>query len=439
VPASTRVEDSSTFRLVEVAGTPHSTTHRVEILGRPLSALCAPDTTSFHDGPVRGAFVQNAMLDHLLKQVEGGPPPPRAPRLDLAAGAFVRDAAGNVTGGIRLPELTVPTARYDVGNAAGPGLEPSLTAIGNLACRLSGKATPMSDDELARRYPTFDGYAVAVRDATDALVRDGWLLAADAVVIKADHAISDVGRTAYWVARSDGTVDPQGSAPDLRSPRRPAGARPVVAIAATPSGKGYWLAAEDGEVLAFGDAVPLAAPARSAKTVVGIAPTPSGRGAWLATFDGDVIALGDAVHRGSMAGRHLNAPVVGITASPTGGGYWLAAQDGGVFAFGDAPFRGSLGATRLAGAIHGIAPTATGDGYWLVGADGGVFSFGAAIYHGRVWNPDGAVVGIARSTDPLRYRLVTSNGEVHSRRSPVERRSPAVGGPGAVGIATAQP
>ncbi len=52
--------------------------------------------------------------------------------------------------------------------------------------------------------------------------------------------------------------------------------------------------------------------------------------------------FGDAANYGSMAGKHLAAPIVGIVASPDGRSYWLVARDGGVFAFGSARYYNSL-------------------------------------------------------------------------------------------------
>jgi len=50
-------------------------------------------------------------------------------------------------------------------------------------------------------------------------------------------------------------------------------ARPIVGMAATPTGRGYWLVGSDGGVFAFGDAPFLGAPSGSALhgAVVGIA------------------------------------------------------------------------------------------------------------------------------------------------------------------------
>ena len=99
-----------------------------------------------------------------------------------------------------------------------------------------------------------------------------------------------------------------------------------------------------------------------------------GSGYWLAASDGGVFSFGDANYFGSMATKHLNAPVVGIARTPYYGpvpgqqpnpgaeGYWLVASDGGVFSFGDASYYGSMGGAHLnapvvAGSAIGIFPS----------------------------------------------------------------------------------
>ncbi|HEX2040954.1 MAG TPA: CapA family protein [Acidimicrobiales bacterium] len=137
-------------------------------------------------------------------------------------------------------------------------------------------------------------------------------------------------------------------------------------------------------VVPFGDAGSPGDPTalRLNRPVVGMAATPSGGGYWLVASDGGVFAFGDAAFHGSTGGLRLNRPIVGMAATPSGGGYWLVASDGGVFAFGDAAFHGSTGGLRLNRPIVGMAATPSGAGYWLVASDGGVFAFGDAEFFG---------------------------------------------------------
>ena len=93
------------------------------------------------------------------------------------------------------------------------------------------------------------------------------------------------------------------------------------------------------------------------KPIVGMAATPTGNGYWLVASDGGIFTYGDARFFGSAGSIRLNRPVVGMAASPDGNGYWLVASDGGIFNYGDAPFRGSAGSIRLNKPIVGMAPS----------------------------------------------------------------------------------
>ncbi len=92
---------------------------------------------------------------------------------------------------------------------------------------------------------------------------------------------------------------------------------PIVGIAATP-GFGYWLVASDGGVFSFGDARFRGGTGglRLTRPIVGMAATPSGRGYWLVASDGGVFSFGDARFHGSTGGNGLTAPIVGVAAAP---------------------------------------------------------------------------------------------------------------------------
>jgi uncharacterized protein YkwD len=188
---------------------------------------------------------------------------------------------------------------------------------------------------------------------------------------------------------------------------------PIVALAATPTGKGFWRATAHGDVMTTGDAHAYGSPAASnlpRDLIVGMTATPTGKGYWLVDRKGAVFSFGDAARRGSMAGHPLNHPIVGMAATPNGQGYWLVAGDGGVFAF-NAPFKGSTGGFRLNKPIVGMASTSTGQGYWLVASDGGIFAFNAPFRGStggiRLNHP---VVGMARVPGTTDYSLVASDG-----------------------------
>jgi hypothetical protein len=221
-----------------------------------------------------------------------------------------------------------------------------------------------------------------------------------------------------WLVATDGGVFAFGGAPFYGSMGGRPLNKPIVTMAATPSGKGYWLVASDGGVFAFGDAGFFGSTGGITlqKPIVTMAATPSGKGYWLVASDGGVFAFGDARFFGSTGGRKLVKPVVGMARSATGNGYWLVASDGGIFTFGDAAFYGSSGATKLKAPIVGMAATPGGRGYWLAASDGGIFSFGDAPFAGSVGGVRlaGPVVSMATTPRGLGYWLVGSDGGIFS-------------------------
>ncbi|MCA1844643.1 MAG: hypothetical protein LC792_15915, partial [Actinobacteria bacterium] len=122
---------------------------------------------------------------------------------------------------------------------------------------------------------------------------------------------------------------------------------------------GYWLVGSDGGIFNYAPACFAGSTGgtKIAKPIVGIAATPTGRGYWLVASDGGVFSFGDAAFFGSTGAMKLNKPILGMAATPSGKGYWLVASDGGVFSFGDGRFFGSTGAIKLNQPIVGLAAT----------------------------------------------------------------------------------
>jgi Matrixin len=196
--------------------------------------------------------------------------------------------------------------------------------------------------------------------------------------------------------------------------------RPIVGMAATPTGAGYWTAASDGGIFAFGDAKfhGSTGAIKLNQPIVGLARTPGGKGYWLVASDGGIFAFGDARFFGSTGNIRLNKPIVGMASTPSGNGYWMFASDGGVFAFGDAKFLGSLGAVALNKPILSASSSgsSTSPGYYMVASDGGVFTFGNAPFLGAAAaTPGKPIVGMAAlPAQPGGYWLVSSDGGVFS-------------------------
>lgn len=203
----------------------------------------------------------------------------------------------------------------------------------------------------------------------------------------------------------------------------------VTAMTTDPRGNGYWLATADGAVYAFGaarlypgdqglPAIGSMAGQPLPGKIVAIAASPDGRGYLLAGADGSVYAFGDAKFHGSMTGVPLNKPVVGMTIDPATGGYWLVASDGGIFTF-DTKFFGSTGGIHLKKPIVGMAADPLTGGYWLVASDGGIFAFNAHFYGStgrfRLTKP---IVAMASDRATGGYWMVGSDGGVFAFHAP---------------------
>lgn len=115
------------------------------------------------------------------------------------------------------------------------------------------------------------------------------------------------------------------------------------AVAPAATGSGDSLAGTDGVVGAFGGAGAYGFPAiygpltttgiygPHAAPIVAIAATPDGKGYWLTGAGGRVFSFGSAGFHGGASGHRLGAPVVGIAVDPVTGGYWLVTGSGRVY------------------------------------------------------------------------------------------------------------
>jgi Alpha/beta hydrolase domain len=174
-----RQDDSRNYRLWEAAGTAHVDNDALTLFGfqdhRQTPQDINPSCTSPANTAPENYLFDTAYAD-LRAWVRSGHQPPHAPRMQInAAGTDVaRDSFGNGIGGIRLPQLQVPTA--------------TLTGTGNRAadtnpvsgfCFLFGTTTPFSAATLAQLYPTHAAYVREFTAAADSLARQGFLLRAD--------------------------------------------------------------------------------------------------------------------------------------------------------------------------------------------------------------------------------------------------------------------
>jgi hypothetical protein len=194
-----RQPDGPRFRLWEVAGTAHADTYTLVVGNSDLGDSPAAADLVITSTPLPGLiecarpinsgpqhFVLDAAIRALARWVRHRTPPPRAPRIEVAPGpppAIVRDAHGNAVGGIRTPQLDVPIATL-----SGEG------QTGSILCILFGTTSPFDAATLAALYPDHEAYVSAFDRATRRALRAGFLVPADAKLMKEAAAASAIGR-----------------------------------------------------------------------------------------------------------------------------------------------------------------------------------------------------------------------------------------------------
>ncbi|MCX7520696.1 alpha/beta hydrolase domain-containing protein [Microbacterium sp. STN6] len=189
----TRADSDDTaalYRLYEIAATAHIEAHagvltnqqQFERRGgaRPAFDVSEPRSDARFDLYLRGAF------DAMSRWLTNGELPPRAVRFAHRVNGeeLVRDADGNVLGGVRPPWVTVPTAAYAPHSTASAESErpPAWMPFSrpDMLARLVGSMRPFPLAELRERYGSraayLDRFAAAVRDE----VSRGLLLEEDA-------------------------------------------------------------------------------------------------------------------------------------------------------------------------------------------------------------------------------------------------------------------
>jgi hypothetical protein len=183
-----RQPDGPRYRLWEVAGTAHFDEDGLHALtGIPKESMAQTPplgcTPRINSAPQR--YVVGTAIHDLARWAGGGRPPPRAPLIDVTPGetpTIVRDQFGNATGGIRLPQLEVPTATLSGEPGGGPGF-----------CSLFGTTIAFDAARLASLYPAQRDYVNAFSKATDRARRAGFLLPADAKEAKAEARRTPIG------------------------------------------------------------------------------------------------------------------------------------------------------------------------------------------------------------------------------------------------------
>jgi len=109
---------------------------------------------------------EKKLYEDLDKWVTDGKAPPEAPDPQVVNGQYVRDSDGNVVGGLRMPEMQVPIAKY--------------TGVVVPSTDCTNAVAPFSLDRLTQLYPTNKDYTKAYEKAAHDLEHDGFIGKEDA-------------------------------------------------------------------------------------------------------------------------------------------------------------------------------------------------------------------------------------------------------------------
>jgi hypothetical protein len=203
VPAtlSLRRDDSDDpadrFRLYEVAGVSHidkaaysqfpTVADQIAAVGAaqgtpewPFNITCQPPIP-LTDQPAL-TYVYDAAFQHLFQWARKGVAPPRAARIEVKEDrsesgtkpTVALDEYGNGIGGVRTPYVEVPVATYFV-TSPGPG-----------TCGELGHKVGFERSRIAELYPEANSYSSKVIQATDRLLREGWLIDSDGRKIRSE-------------------------------------------------------------------------------------------------------------------------------------------------------------------------------------------------------------------------------------------------------------
>jgi hypothetical protein len=178
-------------RLYEVPGLSHGdrlrppgtvSTHEQQLAQRGLVVRSRADECTLERSDVPFDLLARAALANLDAWVERGEPAPRAARMQRdEQGKLVRDRFDNARGGVRVPQLDVPLARYAVPSASAPA-----------KCRdQQGPFTNIRREPLDTRTATLEygdreGYLRRFDAALARALADRWLLPEDAAQLRAD-------------------------------------------------------------------------------------------------------------------------------------------------------------------------------------------------------------------------------------------------------------
>lgn len=168
------------FREYQIVASSHVPTRGLSDPRVLIPTLTMGAGSDEHLSQFPSAPIYKAAMTHLVDWVMKGVVPPRAARIEMLNGEFVRDEFGNAKGGIRSPYVDVPTAHY-IASAPDPDGK-------NRVRRMLGLQEPFPAEKLRQLYKTRDNYLKLFDTGIDKMVAAGWLLPEDAPKLKEDEA-----------------------------------------------------------------------------------------------------------------------------------------------------------------------------------------------------------------------------------------------------------
>ncbi|HEX6391913.1 MAG TPA: hypothetical protein VFZ97_00620 [Acidimicrobiales bacterium] len=214
----------------------------------------------------------------------------------------------------------------------------------------------------------------------------------------------------YWLAGIDGTVLPEGHAPDFGPPRGTL----TIAIAPTVDGLGYWLLHLDGTITPEGDAVSSGDASAANSFAVAIAGGPDAHSYWILLSDGTIKQFGTAASVGPF--NASTAPVIGMATNPTHTAVTVCAADGSCQHFGAGAPAGDFTSAVGNNSLVAVAATTAGDGMWGLLSDNTtiVATPGSATGGTNVSDHNTPMVGLAPGSNSSSYLVVGLDGQVVS-------------------------
>lgn len=174
--------DTDSIRHWEVAGSSHlprmAWDNVANLLNRDFLALTV-DCAKFPLSLVQWPYTVNRAIRGLEDWVESGDAPPIAPRGVYMEGALFRNEFGIAEGGIRYPDLTVPTAVNDGVNEPAPN-----GALFSLFCGLLGSSTSFEPSTLRGLYSDHGDYVRKYSRAANRFLETDFILAEDVPRLK---------------------------------------------------------------------------------------------------------------------------------------------------------------------------------------------------------------------------------------------------------------